>query len=129
MAAEHLTLLELLGNVSDCSVVTMVFGDGFAPDTTVTGNVRIKVKLMTMPIFPEVCIIPLTCLCPVPPPRTDGKAIATHEDCANHGPRCSLLVLLTKDEDFPNEKSDSFKHFRQLVCTMDRRSYIHPISC
>lgn len=53
-------MLDALRNCPDISVRTTVFDDDFAPDTSVTGNVRITVKPTTMAIFPEVCIVSFT---------------------------------------------------------------------
>jgi len=44
--------------------MVLLLCDGFAPDITLTGNVNTNVRARTMPIFPEVCIVSLTLVCP-----------------------------------------------------------------
>lgn len=60
MVVEHVAVLDALRNCPEISVRITVFDDDFAPDTSVTGNVRINVKPTTMAIFPEVCIASFT---------------------------------------------------------------------
>ena len=60
MVDEHVAVLGALREDPDIPVVTRDLDDDFAPDISVTGNVRIKVKPRTIAIFPEVYIVSLT---------------------------------------------------------------------